>query len=187
MVRAVHRSTKPWGAIPAPQVTVQNLPDPTSRLDRLLSRGGSIATVFTAVAAAAGLLFTAQQLSENARAQTKNTAAQQRTLEAHLQEQMTGLDRYFADHPQLRTYFYDSDAPIPAGSLLDETKSVSEMIIDLAATIAPSVAAMPDDRKDRWTRIFKAYYCDSLVLERTWWKNARFYSFETEALLAGCP
>jgi hypothetical protein len=158
----------------------------------------SIAVILAAALAVGALIYAGEQFKHNkeqAREQTTQVRIQAKTgsaaLESHMQEQMAGLDRYFAEHPHLRRHFYYS----PGQRLVDvpltqprraEVLATAELVIDLAATVASSRDLMDGEAVDRWYSLFNSYFCQSQSIRFKWHAWSGNYSSDTKMLL-GAP
>jgi hypothetical protein len=139
-------------------------------------------TAAAAIAASIALWLSMGELRNSGKVQKSD-------LEATMQQRMADLDRYFAERPMLRRYFYDDDRrtvlpyPTRPRRANAEVMATAEMIIDLAATVASSTELMESGPADRWKTIFNAYYCESQATRKAWSAFGGSYSEETRLVL----
>jgi hypothetical protein len=96
-----------------------------------------------------------------------------------LYNQSLSIMKFFAEHPELRPYFYDNKGLIEAGNELEKSKvlTAAEMVGGFMELVALQVEEQPAEIKIRWkTYIVDAYNSSSVLREHlatctTWYAD----------------
>jgi hypothetical protein len=139
----------------------------------------AVATAVASVAACITLVVGVIELRSQGQISKSDLQTSKSELEAHLQERMTSLDEYFAEHPNVRPHFYKNYGSPPSGPLRAEVLAAGEMVIDVAATVGSGMKRMDKDKQDQWRRIMNGYWCQSPAVRRNWSYWANVYTGDT--------
>lgn len=130
---------------------------------------GAIGSFAGSLVAAIGLLLIYSQVYHIKR-QIKGSAS------ASLYEQMIDIDRYFVDHPELKTYIYGNNLIEKDDKQYDRIRSLAEMMCDLMEHAFVQKDNLPLDVWPRWKDYMQYLYDSSPIIRQHLHESGAWYT-----------
>jgi hypothetical protein len=159
-----------------------------TKIQWVVQRWEAVCATTVAVVAVAGFCVVVYKANEFNKLQAENNVLHEAQLDAHLEEVMMGLDRYFAANQQLRRYFYGGQHnnvfPRP-GPVRRRAFGIAEMIVDFADDIGSYAERhkMSTESSHHWQEIIGGYFQESPITRRVWYRFHRYYRESTACIL----
>jgi hypothetical protein len=131
---------------------------------------GALAAVVAAIATAIGVFIAIRTLDHGNDLQKKNNRLQAAQLDAHLEEGMIQLDKYFSSEPALRPFFFGGQHVESSRLVRARAEGAAEMLIDFADDVGAyaRMGRMSKDSERRWATIIRLYFQQSPITRRVW-------------------